>query len=90
MSNASAGTHTADTLRGWLAACVASHLGRPVQEIATDVSLADYGLDSVYVLAIAAELEDYLDISLDPTVMWDNPTIDGLSEVLVEELVGRG
>ncbi|RSS31992.1 acyl carrier protein [Streptomyces sp. WAC08241] len=79
-------THTVDSLRAWLVDCVAAHLERPADTVDTAVKLSDYGLDSLYVLAVAAELEDHLDISLDPTVMWDNPTIDAISEALVVEL----
>nr|AEF16024.1 acyl carrier protein [Streptomyces viridochromogenes] len=79
-------THTVEGLRAWLTDCVATHLDRPADTIDTSVRLTDYGLDSLYVLAVAAELEDHLDISLDPTLMWDNPTIDALSEALVAEL----
>ncbi|MFG2836239.1 acyl carrier protein [Streptomyces zaomyceticus] len=82
-------THTVDSLRTWLVDCVAAHLERPADTVDTAVKLSDYGLDSLYVLAVAAELEDYLDISLDPTVMWDNPTIDALSEALIEELAAQ-
>ncbi|GAA3097362.1 acyl carrier protein [Streptomyces rectiviolaceus] len=78
--------HTAESLSLWLIDCIATHLERTADTIDTGVPLSDYGLDSVYVLAVAAELEDHLDISLDPTVMWHNPTIDGLSKALVEEL----
>jgi acyl carrier protein len=78
--------HTVESLRRWLTECVAGHLRRPAAEIGTDQPLSSYGLDSVYVLSVAAELEDHLGLSLDPTVMWDNPTIDALSEVLVQEL----
>lgn len=81
-----ADTHSVDSLRDWLVASVASHLQRPADTIDTSARLSDYGLDSLYVLAVAGELEDHLDISLDPTLMWDNPTIDALSEALAKEL----
>ncbi|MER0241886.1 acyl carrier protein [Streptomyces sp. 796.1] len=79
-------THSADSLRTWLIESVATHLQRPAETIDTTARLSDYGLDSLYVLAVAGELEDHLDVSLDPTLMWDNPTIDGLSEALAKEL----
>ncbi|GAA3348526.1 hypothetical protein GCM10020358_67320 [Amorphoplanes nipponensis] len=77
---------TPESLRAWLVDCVADHLGRAPAGIATDVPLTTYGLDSVYALSIAAELEDHLDVSLDPTLIWDHPTIDALSAALVAEL----
>ncbi|MBL1111436.1 acyl carrier protein [Streptomyces sp. 110] len=86
MSDLHAGQHTVDSLREWLTNCVASHLERPADTIDTSVRLSDYGLDSLYVLSVAGELEDHLDISLDPTLLWDNPTIDALSEALAKEL----
>ncbi|WNE94151.1 acyl carrier protein [Streptomyces luomodiensis] len=86
MTDPGAAQHTVDSLRTWLINCVASHLGRPADAIDPGARLSDYGLDSLYVLSVAGELEDHLDISLDPTLLWDNPTIDALSEALVKEL----
>ncbi|MFJ9458817.1 acyl carrier protein [Kitasatospora sp. NPDC101447] len=86
MTDTGTDTHTVESLRTWLVDCVAAHLERPADTVDPAARLSDYGLDSLYVLSVAAELEDHLDISLDPTVMWDNPTIDALSAALVEEL----
>ncbi|GGQ57861.1 acyl carrier protein [Streptomyces althioticus] len=83
-------TPTAESLARWLTDCVAIHLERPVDTIDPTVPLSDYGLDSLYALSVIAELEDHLDISVDPTVMWDNPTIDALSKALAEELALNG
>jgi acyl carrier protein len=82
--------HTAQSLGRWLTECVAEHLTRPADTIDASVPLSDYGLDSVYALSVIAELEDRLDVSLDPAVMWDNPTIDALSTALAEELALNG
>ncbi|MEV5779028.1 acyl carrier protein [Streptomyces antimycoticus] len=86
MSDPNAEQHTVESLREWLTNCIASHLERPADTIDTSVRLSDYGLDSLYVLSVAGELEDHYDVSLDPTLLWDNPTIDALSEALVKEL----
>ncbi|MFJ6620000.1 acyl carrier protein [Kitasatospora sp. NPDC091335] len=86
MTDTGTDTHTVESLRTWLVDCVAAHLERPADTIDPAARLSDYGLDSLYVLSVAAELEDHLDISLDPTVMWDNPTIDALSAALIEEV----
>ncbi|MEV0695764.1 acyl carrier protein [Streptomyces sp. NPDC050388] len=79
-------TPTAESLARWLTDCVATHLERPVDTIDPTVPLSNYGLDSLHALSVIAELEDHLDISVDPTVMWDNPTVDALSKALAEEL----
>ncbi|MBO4254977.1 acyl carrier protein [Streptomyces griseorubiginosus] len=82
--------HSAQSLVRWLTECVAMHLARPADTIDASVPLSDYGLDSVYALSVIAELEDHLDVSLDPAIMWDNPTIDALSKALAEELALNG
>jgi acyl carrier protein len=78
--------HSVDTLRPWLTARVATYVQRPETEIETHVPLAEYGLTSVYALTLTGDIEDHLGLVVDPTVMWDHPTIDALAEVLVREL----
>jgi acyl carrier protein len=78
--------HSLATLRPWLTARVAAYVQRPLHEIQSDVPLAEYGLTSVYALTLTGDLEDHLGMTIDPTVMWDHPTIDALSEVLLREL----
>ncbi|MFG2780052.1 acyl carrier protein [Streptomyces prunicolor] len=74
---------SADEVREWLRDRVAAHTGRPVEEIRPDLPLTEYGLDSVYVLGLCAEIEDHYGIEVEPTVMWDNPALDPLAEALV-------
>ncbi|MCW8102734.1 acyl carrier protein [Streptomyces tauricus] len=74
-----------DDLRDWLVARVAEHLRKPAADIRPDVPLSDYGLDSVYALSVAAEIEDHLGFAVDPTMMWDNPTIEALLAAIGEE-----
>lgn len=74
----------ATTLAEWLRERVAHYLNRPAAEIAGDVPLAEYGLDSVYALTLATEIEDEFDMELDPTVMWDYSTIAALSGYLAD------
>jgi acyl carrier protein len=82
--------HSVETLRPWLAARVASYVQRPVDEIQTDIPLADYGLSSVYALTLTGEIEDHLGLAIDPTVMWDHPTIDALAVALLLALDAPG
>ncbi|WP_239134548.1 acyl carrier protein [Rugosimonospora africana] len=63
---------------------VARHVERPPMEIDRDVPLSEYGLDSVYVLALCADIEDHWGVSVEPTLMWDYPTIAGFGNALLE------
>jgi acyl carrier protein len=78
--------HSRETLRPWLAARVAVYVQRPVHEIQPHIPLPEYGLTSVYALTLTGDIEDHLGLVIDPTVMWDHPTIDALTEVLLHEL----
>jgi acyl carrier protein len=69
-------------LRAWLIDRVAEYLRLPAHEIDPSRRLAEYGLDSVYALALCGDIEDYLDVRLDATVVWDYPSIDELGGYL--------
>ncbi|MEV4176364.1 acyl carrier protein [Nonomuraea sp. NPDC049709] len=71
-----------DDLRSWLTQRVASYLGKDPSEISPSVSLATYGLDSVYAFVMCGDIEDYLDLPIEPTVAWDYETIDALADHL--------
>jgi acyl carrier protein len=64
-----------------------------VQEIADVMSLAAdrvdsrepfaaYGIASVEAVHLVGKLEDWLGLTLDPTLLWDHPTIDALAKHL--------
>jgi acyl carrier protein len=69
-------------LRDWLRAQIAEYLDLAPAEIADDVPLSAYGVDSVYALAILADIEERLELALDPELIWDYPTIAALSAFL--------
>ncbi len=73
---------SAEQLRTWLIERVAVYVERPADAIDPTVPLGEYGLDSVLALAMASEIEDHLGIGVDPTVLWDHPTIDELTKFL--------
>ncbi|MGP3964828.1 acyl carrier protein [Nonomuraea sp. 3N208] len=77
---------TQEELSTWLTGRVALMVRKPADEIALDVPLGDYGVDSVSALSIVAEIEDHLGLTLDPTVLWDHPTLGELGAVLLERL----
>ena len=44
-----------------------------------------YGLDSAAVVGLTGDMEDWLGLELDPTLLYDYPTIETLAQHLVEE-----
>lgn len=77
---------SAPALRAWLTQRVAEYAEQAPDQIRPDVSLAEYGLDSMYALMLCGDIEDHLGIAVDPTVAWDYSTIDALTGYLDGEL----
>ncbi|MER5266904.1 acyl carrier protein [Actinosynnema sp. NPDC002837] len=72
--------------RVWLVERLATHLKREPAEIDVDTPLADYGVDSLYALAIVADIEDHLGIPVEATMMWDHPSVAALSSALATQI----
>lgn len=77
-SSSAPGATTTD-LRSWLIQRFAAKLQVAPQAIDPAASLAQYGVDSVDAIALAAELEAMLGRGVAPTLVYDYPTIDALA-----------
>jgi acyl carrier protein len=78
-------TETPD-VHAWLIERVATYLRRPARDIDSSVPLAEYGMDSLTALALAADIEDEFDVELAPETAWDHPTIDALHVSVTGEI----
>ncbi len=74
----------------WLIKKLASILEISEAEIDTRQSFANYGLDSAQAVSISGELEEWLGISLPPTLLYDYPTIESLAKYLVGQNIRPG
>ncbi|MFJ6510701.1 acyl carrier protein [Streptomyces sp. NPDC091406] len=72
-------------LEGWLVECVGEYVPDLDAPVDRAQDLGEYGLDSIAVVAFTADVEDRLGIQLDPTVVWDHPTVAQLAEHLLAE-----
>ncbi|MGQ0825932.1 MAG: SDR family NAD(P)-dependent oxidoreductase [Actinomycetota bacterium] len=72
----------ARTVSNWLTHRVATTAGLHPDEVACDLAFSSYGLDSADVVAISGELAELLDRPVDPTALFDYPTIDDLVDAL--------
>ncbi|MFE6744846.1 acyl carrier protein [Kitasatospora purpeofusca] len=79
-------TAPAAELTAWLTDRVAFYLEIPAEQIAPDVKLVEYGLESVYALALCGDVEDEYGIEVEPTLAWDYPTVEALVGLLQERL----
>lgn len=73
-------------LKPWLAERVAGYLEIEAAELDSTAPLAELGLDSVYALTLCGDIEDAFGIEVEPTLAWDYPTLDLLTEALREQL----
>lgn len=71
-----------EVIHSWLVERVAERLGVAVRQVDSRASLAHYGFDSAQILGLMGELEAWLGRRLDPTLLYEYPTIDALARHL--------
>jgi acyl carrier protein len=74
------------TIEAWLIDWIAKELGMPPAEIETSKSLLDYSLSSVTAMMLVGDLEEWLGLTLPPTLVWDYPSIAAIADYLVEQV----
>jgi phthiocerol/phenolphthiocerol synthesis type-I polyketide synthase C len=73
-------------IQEWLVREVATSLRVPPSEIDPTKPLADYGLDSIEVAAVAGRLEDWLNRYVSPALLWEHPTIAAVAAQVAAEV----
>jgi acyl transferase domain-containing protein/acyl-CoA synthetase (AMP-forming)/AMP-acid ligase II/alpha-beta hydrolase superfamily lysophospholipase len=68
----------------WLINQLATRLGVEPHTIDINEPFASYGLDSLQVVRLSAELEDWLGCKISPTIAYDYPNIASLAEYLAD------
>ncbi len=74
-----------ESIQNWLVEQLADVLSLDADSIDVNESLTRYGLDSIDAVTLVGDLEDWLDLELPDTLLWDHPTIAGAAEFLVDE-----
>jgi acyl carrier protein len=77
------------SIEEWLILWIAKELGMPPAEIETSKSLLDYSLSSVTAMMLVGDLEEWLGLTLPPTLVWDYPSIAAIADYLVEQAGSR-
>lgn len=76
---------TAAEIQAWMASYLAELLEIDSDEIDVTIPFDQYGLDSSAAVGMTGDLEDWLGQKLDPTLLYDYPTIEALAWHLAEE-----
>ncbi len=79
-------TITPETIQAWLLTKISQHLKIAVSEIDIRQPLAVYGLDSITAVNLSGELETWLERPVSPTLVYDYPNIEALSQHLGDGL----
>jgi acyl-CoA synthetase (AMP-forming)/AMP-acid ligase II/acyl carrier protein len=73
---------TEKVIQEWLIAHLAKYLKFRPAQIDIEQPFSEYGLDSSLALSLTAELGEWLGIELKPSLFWDFPSIESLSQHL--------
>jgi acyl carrier protein len=74
------------TVLNWLATTLASYLELPATAIDPMVPLAEMGVDSVHAVGLVGEVEMHFDIDVDPTMIFDYPTLSHIADYINAEV----
>jgi acyl carrier protein len=73
---------TAIEIQDWIVSYLADLLEVDPEEIDVSVPFDRYNLDSSAAIGMTGDLEDWLEVQLDPTLLYDYPTIELLAKHL--------
>ena len=79
IQNSTADRASINEIEDWIVAYMADLLEIDPEEIDTALTFDRYGLDSSAAVGLTGDLEDWLGIEIDPTLLYDYPTIDSLA-----------
>jgi acyl carrier protein len=76
-------TVTSNNVSHWLTEYISKLVQLPIAEIQPDAEFSTFGIDSSGAVGLAVDLGDWAGVSVEPTLVYDYPTIDALSEHVV-------
>jgi acyl carrier protein len=80
---------TAAQIEAWIVSYLAELLEVDSGEIDVTIPFDRYGLDSSVAVGLTGDLEDWLGTEVDPTLLYDYPTIEALVKHLSSELKAK-
>jgi acyl carrier protein len=69
----------------WIASYLAQLLEIDPDEVNVTIPFDQYGLDSAAAVGMTGDIEDWVERKIDPTLLYDYPTVEALAQHLAEE-----
>ncbi|MCP5245533.1 MAG: acyl carrier protein [Burkholderiales bacterium] len=79
---------TYQSILQWISIRLAELVKINVDQIDPQLPFDRYGLDSLSAVTLIGELGDWLQLELDPSIVYDYPTIEQLSKYVSEQING--
>ena len=79
---------TYQSISHWLGTRLAEMVNISIEQVDTQLQFDRYGLDSLNAVTLIGELSDWLEIELDPSIIYDHPNIDELSNYILQQVRG--
>jgi len=79
-------THTSTDISAWLIDRILFYGKAATDEVTVDTPFTELGLDSIYALTLCGDIEDFYDLSVEPTILSEYPTIRELADGLTSRL----
>ena len=77
-----------EEIESWLLGRLRERLGPEADGIDAHLPFSYYGLDSLDAVALASELEEWLQVPVTPDIAWDHPTAHAVASFLGGPQVG--
>ncbi|NEQ95284.1 MAG: hypothetical protein F6K30_00870 [Cyanothece sp. SIO2G6] len=85
-TNSGAQGWSGEAIADWIEQWLRGQSGIDADTIDPKTAFADYGMDSVMAVELVQDLEDWLSLPLDATLLWNFSNIDTLSQYLAKEV----
>ena len=78
-------TPTAEAIQAWIVNYLADLMEVDPDEVDVTLPFEQYGLDSAEAVELSGDLEDWLGRNLNPTLLYNYPTVEALAKRLASE-----
>lgn len=80
---------TTAEIQAWIVSYLAELLEVDSEEIDITIPFDRYGLDSSAAVGLTGDLEEWLETEIDPTLLYDYPTVEALVQHLSSQLKAK-